>query len=265
MLSVAKFSDLEVLDSVILDTYLPIGKRDTMLVYGRIVSNPFTKSKITTFPGFNMTIQEVPAGNGNGAHTHKNTETFVLLDGEWEIGYGYEAKSKIRVSSGDLVVVPAWECRTYLNVGPKPAHILTVLAGESWVQFDQAVIDEARKLGAQCDDWGTLTHDLEGKLIENLNIDHRKDYRKKEDFVVTPTEELVKNIFTQTGGNGRKKMPFIPEGLELEMVTVSQGASVRIPRGKKYTSIIGMEGRGMIQGIQMLVSGYLGARNTLLS
>jgi len=38
-----------------------------------------------------MTIQEVPAGNGNGAHTHKNTETFVLLDGEWEIGYGYEA------------------------------------------------------------------------------------------------------------------------------------------------------------------------------
>jgi len=156
------------------------------------------------------------------------------------------------VSSGDLVVVPAWECRTYLNVGPKPAHILTVLAGEGWVQFDQAVIDEARKLGAQCDDWGTLTHDLEGKLIENLNIDHRKDYRKREDFVVTPTEELVKNIFTQTGGNGRKKMPFIPEGLELEMVTVSQGASVRIPRGKKYTSIIGMEGRGMIQGIQML-------------
>jgi len=53
---------------VILDNYLPNGQRTTKLVYGRIVSNTFTAPKIETFPGYNMTIQEVPPLNGNGAH-----------------------------------------------------------------------------------------------------------------------------------------------------------------------------------------------------
>ena len=114
MLSVAKYSELEELDSLILDTYLPTGKRSTSLIYGRIVSNPFTKAKIPTFPGYNQTINEVPPGNGNGPHIHKNTEIFLFLDGKWEIGYGYDAceKEVLELVQSDLGMLALW----HLNI-----------------------------------------------------------------------------------------------------------------------------------------------------
>jgi len=252
MLSVAKYTELEELDSVILDTFLPTGKRSTSLVYGRIVSNPFTKSKISTFPGYNQTVQEVPPGNGNGAHIHKSTEIFLFLDGTWEIGYGYDASEKEVCEGGDLIVVPAYECRTYTNIGTEPAHILTILAGESWVQFDQKVVKEARKFGAICDDWGTLTHDLQGKPIKNLNADHDKDWKRKEEFVVTPPEQMTKNTYRHTDQNGKLEMPFIPEGIQMEMVMISKGCSTRIPLKDCYTSVIAVRGMGLVQGIQVI-------------
>jgi len=252
MLSVAKYSELEELDSVILDTFLPSGKRSTSLIYGRIVSNTFTKAKIPSFPGYNQTVQEVPPGNGNGAHIHKNTEIFLFLDGKWEIGYGYDASEKEVLEGGDLIVVPAYECRTYTNIGTTPGHILTILAGESWVQFDQKVVEEARKYGAICDDWGTLTHDTEGKPINNLNAEHDKDFKRKEEFVVTTPEVMLKNTFKHRKTTGRVKMPFIPEGIEMEMVTVSKDTSARIPLFRRYTSVIVVAGKGLLQGIQVI-------------
>merc|ERR1712098_438141 len=75
------------------------------------------KAKIPTFPGYNQTVQEVPPGNGNGAHIHKSTEIFLFLDGTWEIGYGFDASEKEVLKGGDLIVVPAYECRTYTNIG----------------------------------------------------------------------------------------------------------------------------------------------------
>ena len=38
----------------------------------------------------------------------------------------------------------------------------------------------------------------------------------------------------------------------MEMVTVSQGCSARIPLSTRYTSVIVVEGRGLLQGIQIL-------------
>jgi len=252
MLSVAKYAELEELDSVILDTFLPTGKRTTSLVYGRIVSNPYTKSKIPTFPGFNMTIQEVPSGNGNGAHIHKNTEIFLFLDGKWEVGYGYDATEIEVLGGGDLIVVPAFECRTYKNIDSTPSHLLTILTGESWVQFDQKVVKEARKYGAICDDWGTLTHDLEGKPIKNLNATHSKDFRRKEDFVITPPEVMGKNTFRHSKVNGKIDMPFVPEGITMQMVTLSKGTCTRVPLTLLHTTVIVVKGRGLLQGVQIL-------------
>jgi len=252
MLSVARHKELEVLDSVILDNFLPTGKRTTSLVYGRIVSNPFTKAKIPMFPGYNQTIQEVPPNNGNGAHIHKNTEIFLFLDGEWEIGYGFDATEKEYLKGGDLIVVPAYECRTYLNIGKTPGHILTILTGESWVQFDQKVIKEARRFGAICDDWGTLTHDLNGRLINNLNANHNKDFKSKEEFVVSKPEDMFKNTFRHSGKTGRMRMPLIPEGISMEMVTLAKGCSARVPLNNCNTSVIVVMGRGLLQGLQVL-------------
>jgi len=251
-LSIARYSELEELDSLILDTFLPTGKRTTSLIYGRIVSNTFTRSKIPAFPGYNQTINEVPAGNGNGAHIHKNTEIFLFLDGEWEIGYGYDATEKEYLKGGDLIVVPAYECRTYKNVGDKPAHILTILAGESWVQFDEKVIKEARKFGAICDDWGTLTHDLQGNPIRNLNAKHSKDCKRKDEYYVSVPEEMTKNTFLQKNEDGCVEMPKIPEGISMRMVTLSQGCSSRVKLKSRYTSVIMVKGRGLVQGIQVL-------------
>ena len=44
----------------------------------------------------------------------------------------------------------------------------------------------------------------------------------------------------------------IPEGLQMEMVTVAQGASARIPLSARYTSVIVVAGMGLLQGIQVI-------------
>jgi len=253
MLSVAKYKELEELDSLILDTFLPTGKRTTSLIYGRIVSNTFTKAKIPQFPGYNLTVQEVPSGNGNGAHIHKSTEIFIFLDSVWEIGYGFDAGETTILGAGDVLVVPAYECRTYKNIGESPGHIMTILAGESWVQFDEKVVSEARKYGAICDDWGTLTHDIANKPIENnLNADHIKDFKKKEEFHVSLPEEMRSNMFKKPSYFGRCKIPKIAEGLSLEIVSVPKGCISKIPLESDFTSVVVMDGRGVLQGLQLL-------------
>jgi len=156
------------------------------------------------------------------------------------------------VEGGDLIVVPAYECRTYHNVGRTPGHILTILAGESWVQFDKKVVEDARKFGAVCDDWGTLTHDLEGRPIVNLNAEHGKDFKLKEEFVVTSAEDMGKNTFRQTGQLGKLKMPSIPEGIRLEMVTVPKDTCARVQLTSLFISIVVVKGQGLVQGIQIL-------------
>lgn len=253
MLSVAKFNSLEEQETVILDNYLPHGKRSTKLVYGRIVSNTFTPPKISTFPGFNMTIQEVPPMNGNGAHIHKNTEIFIFLDGVWEIGFGFDAQEKAILHGGDVIIVPAFECRTYKNISEEPAHICTVLAGESWVQFDRSVVDEARLYGAKCDDWGTLTHDSKGKEIENdLNQDHFTHFRTKDEFVVTPMDEMLRKIHRRPNSNGQQFIDRVPEGMGFKFVNLNAGTSARIPVGALHTTVVAIGGRGLLQGLQVL-------------
>jgi len=253
MLSVAKYQELEELDSCILDNFLPHGKRQTKLIYGRIVSNTHTKPGIQTFPGYNLTVQEVPPGNGNAAHIHKNTEIFLFLDGEWEIGYGSDAQEKAFLKGGDAIVVPAFECRTYKNISSKPGHIATFLIGESWVQFDKKVIEETRKFGAVCDDWGTLLQDHKGRpIVANLNEEHRKFFRQKEEFVASSPDEMSRNWFKNNGELGRFSLPYIPEGIEMEMVTVGQGMSVQLEVDSALTTVLVVRGRVVVQGVQLL-------------
>ena len=38
----------------------------------------------------------------------------------------------------------------------------------------------------------------------------------------------------------------------MEMVTVAKGSSARIPLSTRYTSLIAVEGRGLLQGIQVI-------------
>ena len=44
----------------------------------------------------------------------------------------------------------------------------------------------------------------------------------------------------------------IPEGIEMEMVTVEKGSSARIPLSTRYTSVIVVAGAGLLQGIQVI-------------
>ena len=48
--------------------------------------------------------------------------------------------------------------------------MFVLVAGESWVQFDQSVVEEARRYGAKCDDWGTLTHDDKGDFYNSIIV-----------------------------------------------------------------------------------------------
>merc|ERR1711955_46129 len=75
---------------------------------------------------------------------------------------------------------------------------------------------------------------------------------REKKFVVTAPEVMGKNTFKHTKKSGRIKMPFIPEGIQMEMVTVAKGSSARISLSTRYTSLIAVAGRGLLQGIQVI-------------
>merc|ERR1712106_518502 len=54
-------------------------------------------------------------------------------------------------------------------------------------------------------------------------------------------------IFRQDGQNGKVKMPFVPEGLSMSMVTVLEGSSSWVPLTTPFTSVVVVKGGGLVQ------------------
>jgi len=139
-----------------------------MTILGKVVGNS-RADNVAAAPwqfGFNLTKSDVPLNNLNALHTHKAPEVFICFSGEFEIKVGGGAT--VRLYQGDFLVVPAgversFECTQTAvwcsELQASAGNMVTLIPGESWVQWCHSTIKSARQHGARCNDFGTLLND----------------------------------------------------------------------------------------------------------
>lgn len=151
---------------VLLDNIaLPKHDRTTQLLLGQVVGN-VREDNASVCPvsfGFNVTRSDVPVGNMNAMHLHRAPEIFIISSGEFNIRAAGGHVTRLR--RGDFAVVPAavercFECVLAddwcSELQEKAGNVVTVLPGESWVQWADSTIKAARDNGANCNDFGVL-------------------------------------------------------------------------------------------------------------
>lgn len=80
--------------------------------------------------GVTMTYAACPPGQGPGLHTHKATyETFVVMQGEFEITWGDTGEHSTVLKPMDVVSIPPGVSRAFRNVGESEAVLLVVISG----------------------------------------------------------------------------------------------------------------------------------------
>jgi mannose-6-phosphate isomerase-like protein (cupin superfamily) len=135
---IARYADL---------TPLPIQKDSTVpqnaldLVYARKllpvvglndgVDTPITSSApIRGAAGITLTYAACPPGQGPGLHAHKAThETFVVMQGEFEITWGANGEHATRLDRLGVCSVPPGVTRAFRNVGATEGILLVIISG----------------------------------------------------------------------------------------------------------------------------------------
>lgn len=80
---------------------------------------------------FRLGIVSCPPGNGPALHIHwKTCETFIALDGKWEIQWGDLGEHSVTLEPYDLIAVPPAVARRFVNVSEKEAHLMVVIQGQ---------------------------------------------------------------------------------------------------------------------------------------
>lgn len=135
---VARYADLTPLP-IQKDAAIPLGALD--LLYARKllpvlglndgVDTPITSSApIRGAAGITLTYAACPPGQGPGLHAHKAThETFVVMQGEFEITWGTEGQHATRLGRLDVISVPPGVTRAFRNVGSDEGILLVIISG----------------------------------------------------------------------------------------------------------------------------------------
>ncbi|MDX3906070.1 MAG: cupin domain-containing protein [Pigmentiphaga sp.] len=82
-------------------------------------------------PGLYVAIAECVPGDGPLPHAHFDTqESFFVLDGEWDISWGFEDEFRLPARRFDLVAVPTGVMRAFRNTGKEPARLFVIIQGQ---------------------------------------------------------------------------------------------------------------------------------------
>jgi uncharacterized RmlC-like cupin family protein len=80
---------------------------------------------------FRLGIVVCPPGNGPALHIHwKTHETFIALDGRWEIQWGDEGQDKVVLEPYDLIAVPPRVARRFVNTSEQDARLMVIIQGQ---------------------------------------------------------------------------------------------------------------------------------------
>ena len=105
--------------------------------------------------GLYLSIAEcASSADGPPAHSHSDTqETFMVIDGEWDICAGFENEFTVHAKPYDIVAMPRNVMRTFRNRGNSPARLLVIIQGpekmDDIVSYSSALGDViAERFGA---------------------------------------------------------------------------------------------------------------------
>jgi quercetin dioxygenase-like cupin family protein len=99
--------------------------------------------------GFNIGAAAMPPGITNNLHIHFTAEVFMIYDGEYTFRWGPNGENEFVGKPGDILSVPTWIYRGFVNSGENEGWIFTTLGGDNTggVIFHPDIIREAAEYG----------------------------------------------------------------------------------------------------------------------
>jgi uncharacterized RmlC-like cupin family protein len=98
-----------------------------------------------------LAIAECPPGDGPGLHNHEITiESFLCLQGRFEVTWGDEGEHSIELGPLDFVSVPPGVSRAFRNISDETARLLAVIeladpTSNDRVAYAPSVADEVER------------------------------------------------------------------------------------------------------------------------
>lgn len=93
-----------------------------------VSQNPDQYVNLTEPHGFNLGAAGMPNGTTNSLHLHFTAEVFINFDGDYRLRWGADGDQGEYVSTdGDVISVPSWIFRGFVNQGSDEGVLLTVL------------------------------------------------------------------------------------------------------------------------------------------
>ncbi|MGC3940981.1 hypothetical protein ACOTTU_24565 [Roseobacter sp. EG26] len=111
-----------------------------------------SKEQVINLPeahGFNIGAAAMPPGITNNLHIHFTAEVFMVYDGEYTFRWGPNGENELVGRPGDIISVPTWIYRGFVNSGTGDGWIFTTLGGDNTggVIFHPDIIQEAAGFG----------------------------------------------------------------------------------------------------------------------
>ncbi|MBT2326970.1 cupin domain-containing protein [Variovorax paradoxus] len=101
-----------------------------MLMAPKNRSRGMNKPAVEGLPGLEVAIVECPPGNGAELHVHeRTTESFMPLDGRYEVIWGDKGEQTIVLEPYDFVSVPPGVYRSFRNVDDHETKMLVFIQG----------------------------------------------------------------------------------------------------------------------------------------
>jgi mannose-6-phosphate isomerase-like protein (cupin superfamily) len=98
-------------------------------------------------PGLYMAIAECTPSDGPLPHAHYDSqESFFVLDGDWDITWGYEDEFRIPVKPYDLVAMPDQVMRSFKNTGKNKGWLFVIIQGQEKMSDIVAYSPEVGKI-----------------------------------------------------------------------------------------------------------------------
>ena len=115
--------------------HVPAGTGETYNVIGELLTLKVTNAE--TDGAFTVIELVAQPGGGPPLHTHPSSESFTILEGEFEFtGLACSKPYSFRAHPGDTIYIPARAPHTYKAVGDAPGKTLLVLTpGTEMEQF----------------------------------------------------------------------------------------------------------------------------------